>query len=601
MSAICGFAGPASPDLVGAMLARLRHRGAAGPIMRLDTRGAMGACAVPLREPSAAATSADSSVHCVLDGQLFGSTELANDLARRGVALSGAHPPGDAELLANLYMLEGEACFERLDGRFAAALATEQRLVLVRDPLGEKPLYYAADVAGTLLFASEAKAFLACPAFRVEPDLDSLVKLLVCSFVPGSGTMFRGVHQLGPGSLLRVDFDRPSGSAEMRRYFELREHTEDLPEAECVERVLHAVRRAVHKRLPADGKVAAFLSGGIDSSAVVALLAEQGVRPVCLSVAFGQDPSEDLGYARTVAQHCGLEHHVLQIEPEDFLPELPSIIYALDDPLCDCIVVPNYLLAREAARTAPVVFNGEGGDPLFGGPKNKFMILGEWYGFLGGYDRARAYLASYHKFYDHLGELLTPELAARTGGSVALEQMVRPFLQDEGMRSFLNRLMHVNIRLKGGQNILVKVEKMVGAHGVVAASPLFDRELTELSFVVPPALKRRGDVEKYVFKRAVEPLLPKTVVYRKKTGMGVPLSDWFRSSVLREYATDLLLSPCALGRGYFRPEFVRALLQGEGVPGAIGHNRSGELLWMLLAIELWHRVYVDRAGQDARP
>jgi asparagine synthase (glutamine-hydrolysing) len=161
------------------------------------------------------------------------------------------------------------------------------------------------------------------------------------------------------------------------------------------------------------------------------------------------------------------------------------------------------------------------------------------------------------------------------------------------MKHFLNRLMRVNIKLKGGQNILVKVDKMLSANGIRAASPLFDRALTEFTFAIPPTFKRRGDIEKYVFKKAMEDALPRAVVYRKKAGMGVPLNHWFKVTRLRDVAMDLLGSTRARTRGYFQPKFVADLLGGKGPANNIGQNRSGELLWMLLAVELWHRVYVD--------
>jgi len=251
------------------------------------------------------------------------------------------------------------------------------------------------------------------------------------------------------------------------------------------------------------------------------------------------------------------------------------------------------MLAREAARDVSAVFNGEGGDSLFGGRKNKFLILGEWYAFLGGYDRARAYLASYGTYYEHLEELCTPDLLARTGGSRPLEDFVRPYLVDARIVNLLNRLMRVNIKLEGGQNILVKVDKIFSAHGVEAVSPLFDKDLAELSFMVPPQYKRRGDVEKYVFKEAVDGLLPRPVIYRKKAAMGVPLNHWFRKTSLREYSFDLLTSQRAASRGYFRRPFVERLLRGDGPPNTIGKDQSGELLCMLVMIELWHQVFVD--------
>lgn len=542
---------------------------------------------------TALATSTDGRVRCVLGGALFNADALRERLAARGRSLPLLD---DAALVAELLAVEGEAALEHLDGAFTLAAHDERGVLLVRDPLGERPLYYTRVDAETVLFASEIKAFYAHPAFAARPELRSLAAVLVFSFIPGPRTMFEGVYELEPGCCVRLRPGQPLG--EPRRYWQLREAIDpDWRDDEGAQQVAELCASAVARRLPPTGTVAAFLSGGVDSSAAVALLVAQGVRPLCFSAGFGMGQPNELGYARLVADHCGVEHRIIDVEPDDFLDLLPRIIWNLDDPLCDCITVPNYIMAAAAARESAVVFNGEGGDPLFGGPKNKFMILGEWYKAYGGYDRHLAYLASYHKGYDCFEELCTPELVARSGGTAALVELVAPYLDDPSMRSFLNRLMHVNIKLKGGQNILVKVDKMLSAHGVRSASPLFDRRLAELSLRMPPAAKRRGDVEKLSFKQAVEPLLPHPVVYRKKVGMGVPLNHWFRRTSLRGYAADLLGSARARQRGYFEWAFVERLLEGEPPPHGVGRDRTGELLWMLLAIELWHRVFVDGGGR----
>lgn len=598
MGAICGFAGEGSDALLGGLLGLLEHRGRLGSARRsLGRVGlAYNVSSSPLSfERGDVSTSADGRVACVLDGRLLGSAALRDELASHGIETrTGAH----AELVANLVMLQGDSAIERLDGAFAIALKVGPTLILARDALGEKPLYYTSRVPGTLLFASEIKAFFAHQGFTCEPDLDALNKLLVFSFVPGRGTLFDGVHELEPGHLLRVDPDgtRPTPTP----YWDITERIEERGEPHFIARTAELTRAAVQKRLPADGRVGAFLSGGVDSSAVVALLADLGAAPLAYSVSFGQGLPNEIMYARMVAQHCHVEHRVIDVEPTKFLDLLPSILWSLDDPLCDCAAVPAYLLAREASRDVRALFTGEGGDPLFGGPKNKFLLLGEWYAFLGGHDRASAYLASYRRFHEHLEGLCTPDLLARTGGSRPLEDLVRPDLDDDRFTSLLNRLMRLNIKLEGGQNTLVMLDKMLSAHGVQAASPLFDRHLTELSFMIPPRYKRRGDIDKHVFKKAVEGLLPRPLIHRKKVGMGVPLSHWFRKTSLREFSFDLLTSQRAASRGYFRREFVERLLRGDGPPNTIGRDRSGELLWMLVVIELWHQVFVD-GGWRAQP
>lgn len=583
MAAIAGFVGDGSPELLSGMSEALSHRGRVGAAQHWDRR-----FAVCHRQDatSGSGLARRAGLTCVLDGSLLNRDEL---LERVGAA---AQPMTDAQLMCALYEREGVRAFERLDGPAALALADGHTLHLVRDALGERPLYFA-EVDGLVLFACEIKALLAHPSFRVVPELESLLCILVYSFIPGTSTAFRGVQQLEPGT--RVELPLAGGPVRVVRYWDLQEELRsDVPEAEQVAELRQLLRSAVRRRLPPAGTpIGAFLSGGIDSSAVVALLAELGRPPICYSAGFGYGHPNELLYASLVATRYELDHRVIDVEPEDFVALLPRVMWGLDDPLCDCITVPNFVLASAAARDVPVIFNGEGGDPLFGGPKNKFMILGEWYGFLGGYDRARAYLSSYHKFYDYLPDLCTAEFLHGSGGPAGLEEHVRVTLDDERYQSFLNRLMHVNIRRKGGQNILVKVDKMLTPNGVVACSPLFDKRLTEHSFTLPAEIKRRGDAEKYAFKKAVEDLLPASVVYRKKAGMGVPLNHWFKKTVLRRYTRDLLGSERARSRGYFRQPFVERLLAGELPDGHLGRDRSGELLWMLLAIELWHRVYVD--------
>ncbi len=533
------------------------------------------------------AASQDGSVRCVLGGSLFNRDELARELG-----WSDREDLDDATIVAELLARHGTSAIAKLDGAFGLAAEDDGGIVLARDALGERPVYYAA-VDGFVLFASEIKAMLAHPGLQVRPNLASLSALLVFSFIPGPETMFEGVRELEPGTYIRLRRGEPLPNA--TRYWNLREDIDpEWNDDDGAAHIAQLCREAITRRLPSDGRrVAAFLSGGVDSSAVVALMADAGLSPLCFSVGFGFGQSNELAHARLVADHCGVEHRIIDVEPEGFIDLLPEIIWRLDDPLCDCITVPNFILARETAPEATVVFNGEGGDPLFGGPKNKFMILGEWYKPYGDYDRHRAYMASYHKCYADYDALCTRDFVAETGGTDALVRFVAPYLDDPSTESFLNRLMKINIALKGGQNILVKVDKMLSCNAVRSASPLFDRRLTEYSMRVPPAAKRRGDVEKYIFKKAIENLLPYAVVYRKKAGMGVPLNHWFRKTRLREYTFDMLGSERARSRGYFRQSFVDQLFEGDGPPDRFGRDRTGEVLWMLLAIELWHRVFLE--------
>ncbi|CAN5355931.1 asparagine synthase (glutamine-hydrolyzing) [soil metagenome] len=585
MGALAGHLGPSKPTSLDRMTALLAHRGRGGVATHVAPSWSL--ASLVDKKTRKASVAEHEGVHAVFDGRLLNGKELA----KRFRVASG----DPADVIARGFRELGPEVFSLLDGPFVVAVHDDGVLHLARDPLGERPLYYANVGSGkgaAMLFATEIKAFLGDDRFTVRPRLGSLNKILAFSFIPGKDSMFEDVFELEPGQRLVC---APGKSPQAYVYWDLAETVAAGDEASCIEAIRTLTRAAVEKRLEGRTKVGAFLSGGIDSSAVVALLAERGVSVTAWSASFGVGQPNELVYARLVAQHCGklVEHRVVDVVPDDFLDVLPEIMWQLDDPLCDCITVPNYVLAQTAAKEVDLVFNGEGGDPLFGGPKNKFLILGEWYAFLGNYDRSRAYLSSYHKFFDYIGALYTKDFQAKTGGQEPLLDLVRPYMDNTEISHFLNRLMHVNIKLKGGQNILVKVDKMLGANGVTAASPLFDKTLTEQTFAMAPSLKRRGDVEKFVFKKAMEDVLPRAVVYRKKAGMGVPLNHWFKFTALRDYAHDLLTSKRARARGYFEPRFVDALLAGKGPEHAIGQYRGGELLWMLLAVELWHRVYVD--------
>jgi len=593
MGSICGYCGTGNDQLVEQMLGRLEHRGPSGQATWSNPRIGLGCNSerTDLGYPNyQVATSRDGNVTCVLDGYLFNQQQLAADLAEQGIELEKQDP---AQIAANWFMLEGTDCFTRFDGAFTLALVSGDELLLVRDALGERPLYYCTQSWETILFASEIKAFLANDQFQCDSNPEALNRLLVFSFLPGEETMFRGVRELLPGHFIRWT---PSGLSPQQQYWDLQENITDHDEEYYVDRMRELTYDAVRKRLVVDGPVGAFLSGGLDSSAVVAILADLGVETKTYSIGFGAGLPNELMYARLVAEHWDLEHQIMHVEPKMFLDLLPNIIWNLDDPLCDCIVVPNYLLASQAGKDVKLLFNGEGGDPLFGGPKNKFMIIHNWYKQLTGEDTTQAYLSSYHKFYDYMSDVYRGKFRKQLVGDKDLESFVRPVFEGEHPRSFLNKLMYLNTKLKGGQNILVKVDKMLSAHALPAMSPLFDRTVAEFSFTMPTHLKRQRDVEKYVFKKSIDDKLPTPVVYRKKAGMGVPLNYWFLRTELRGYAHDLLLSKRCRERGIFSQKLIRRLLKGQMPKNAIGQNRSGEMLWMMMAVELWHQVFIDQRG-----
>jgi asparagine synthase (glutamine-hydrolysing) len=341
---------------------------------------------------------------------------------------------------------------------------------------------------------------------------------------------------------------------------------------------------AVRVRVPSAGPVGVYLSGGLDSSLVTALAARDAPGPVhTYAIHFGPEYPNELPFSGLVAKHCGTRHHVLALPGRQIGKKLAETLAAMDDPVGDPLTVPNYLLGQAAAHDVRVILNGEGGDPCFGGPKNLPMLLHALY--TPAECREAAYLRSYQKCYDDLPRLLTPAVQCALRKAPPAEEIVAPFLRNAAMPHFLNRLMHLNVRLKGADHILTKVNNLTTANGLLGRSPLFDRRIVEASFGIPPEFKLAGADEKAVLKRAVADLLPEPVLTRPKSGMLVPVQRWFQRD-LRRMAHGLLLSRRARTRPYLNRELVREWLAYRGNLWP----RHGVKLWLLLTLEVWLRV-----------
>jgi asparagine synthase (glutamine-hydrolysing) len=411
---------------------------------------------------------------------------------------------------------------------------------------------------------------------------------LSCGYVPGEGTLVAGIRELLPGEIVR--FHR--GAVTLRRFWSIPEEPPagwDVAEADVTARLRCALEDAVARRLPANESVGAFLSGGLDSSLVVALARRQYQGRVrAYSIAFGAGYPNELEFSALVARHCEVDHHVLELSPPAVVRDLDATIACLDKPIGDPLTVPNALLFREAARDVGVVLNGEGGDPCFGGPKNVPMLLAELLGDATDdgdpHARARNYLLAHQKCYGELASMLTREARAAIADAV-LERPITRHFEDGRWRGFVTKLMALNVALKGAHHILPKVDALGAAAGVVARSPLFDRAVVELAFAIPPQLKLRGAVEKYVLKEAVRDLLPGTILDRPKSGMLVPVEGWFEGPLLPLARERLLdgLPPGVIDRGY-----VERLLGGR--LGGL-RPRRGAKIWLLLTLESWLRAF----------
>lgn len=514
--------------------------------------------------------------------------------ARLGGSAAGV-PPGcpHGELLLRWYARFGADRLAEAEGMYALAVARAPQasgapaeLTLIRDPLGGRTLFLTRATDGTWAASTALRALTRLPGLRTGLDLPAVQAFLSFAYLPGRQTLLRGVEEALPGRWLRLDAD--GGRAEAT-YWEPAEVDDPRGPQEHAAHLRELLQQATARRLPSGEPVGVLLSGGVDSSLVTALAAKQHDQRVrTYSIGFDTDTPDELGYSGLVAAHCGTEHRVLSVSGETVAARLPETVALLDCPVGDPLTVPNLLLAEQVtADGMRVVLNGEGGDPVFGGPKNLPMLIHELQRREPGEDsRAQAYLDSYRKCHGDLPVLLTPEVQAELTSAPPLTSPLRPYLRQGAMRSLLNQLLHTNLRTKGAHHILAKVERLTAACELEGRAPLFDRAVVDHAFAVPPRWKLAGTSEKWILKEAVRDLLPATVVDRPKSGMRVPVQQWLHGP-LREQAEELLFGHQARARGLFRTDTLRAWTRGEGLL----LPRHGGKLWLVLTLELWLRSY----------
>jgi asparagine synthase (glutamine-hydrolysing) len=435
------------------------------------------------------------------------------------------------------------------------------------DPFGVRALH-ALRLGGRTHTAADPRALRRLAGAPRALDAAGLYGYLCFSHPPEPRTLFAGIERLPTPAPWR-EAPAPAGEdASARRLRALL--------AASVERMLGAEREA-----------AVYLSGGLDSSLVAALLARAGARVHLFTLDFGAPWNVEVEHARAVAAHLGLPLHRVPAGAREAARALEPTAAALHQPFGDPVTVPLYLLGAAARDHARVAFNGEGGDQLFGGWATKPMLAAEAYGG-AGYSREAAYLATYHRFHGEEDRLLTPA-ARRAIGPAEAGAWLRPALEAPGLPTLLHRLRAANLRLKGAQNIAPRMAQLAEAHGLQARAPFLDPALAAWTFTLPAGFFLRGASEKHLLKRAAAGLLPPALVDRPKRGMGVPATQWLGAWLgpLRREAARRL-SPRRLRRdGWFDPDYVTALRRGHGGPAEARRRRAGEKLWALLMLHAW--------------
>lgn len=518
---------------------------------------------------------------------VIGEVWLSN---RQPLAQLGDHqtvfPLSDLQLIAIAWEHWGVETFTKLVGVFGLAIwdRERQRLWLGRDRTGARTLYYTTN--GMTRWVAPSLRSLAAYHSN-ELDVVALRDYLCCAFVPGSQTLWRHVRELRPGTIISFPEEQtqiywqPQACVSPAAAISGGEQTRGRSLEWHGQQLRTMLDQAVQDCLPAQEPVGVFLSGGLDSSGVTALACKFHAAPVhTYSIHFGETCPNELEFSSLVAKHCATKHHVLEITFRQMWERLPETMGWLDDPIGDPLTVPNLLIGHLARQSVGVVLNGEGGDPCFGGPKNQPMLLNQLYGSVTQQNSLQAYLLAFQKCAADLSQLLLPDI----WNAVQHE----PYVFSEDLNStvsYLNRLMLLNIKFKGADQILTKVNNLTQAAGIQGRSPLFDQRIVELSMQIPPEYKLSGVQEKAVLKQAVADLLPESILFRPKSGMMVPVQLGFQQYWQRK-ARALLLNRQAAIAPYLNQTLIRQWLNYRGDTW----RRYGVKLWLLVSLEIWLQV-----------
>lgn len=631
---MCGIAGsygyagrsPADPHVLDRMLDVIWHRGPDDSGTFVQDGVAMGTrrlSIIDLEGGHQPMKSEDGSVVVVQNGEIFNYRDLLSSLRQRGHTIATA---SDTESIVHLYEDHGADFVQSLRGMFGIAVWDQRRrrVVLARDRLGIKPLYYA-DVDGVLVFGSEIKAVLQHPAVAIRASLTALRQFLALKYVPAPGTMFEGIRALPPGHVLTCDED----GIRVERYWDVsfdRTAAPSYTEEEAVARLEELLVDAVRSHLVSDVPFGAFLSGGVDSSTVVALMSQMLDHPVqTFAVGFkgAGDFVSELPYARMVAERWETDHHEVLIGADDFVNRLETVVWHLDQPIADEASLPNYMVSELAAGHVKMILSGEGGDELFAGyARYSFERLAPLFGAIprplrtlgvAAADRLprmrRAKIAlralceadeatrmtSWFPLFneERLDGLLSGE--ARAALETPIADVFAEQLEHADGSDVVSRMLYVDTKLWLPDDLLARGDKTSMAVSLEARVPLLDYPLVEFAATLPTSLKLRGKERKYLLRKVAAKWLPEPILTRKKQGFPTPVSVWFRGEA-RDFLHDHLSPKAIARRGLFDGAYVRRLLE-EHDRGFADH---GALLYGLLTVELWHRSFVDEGAAAPR-
>lgn len=569
----------------------------------------------------------DASVWIVFNGEIYNFQEIKERLEKKGHLFKSK---SDTEVILHSYEEWGVECLSHFCGMFAFAIwdSRLQQLFMARDRLGEKPLVYFRQ-NGHFAFASEIKALLQVPDVERKVNDTAIHHYLTYQYVPSPDTIFEGMQKLPPAHYLLYDRD---GNLKIERYWKLHFNSthQTYPDLqELNDRIRTELEESVRLRLISDVPLGAFLSGGVDSSLIVGIMARLSEKPVkTFSIGFEEKEFDELSYARIVADHFSTEHHEFIVKP-DAIGILPKLVWHYNEPFADSSAIPTYYVASLTKDFVKVVLTGDAGDENFAGYprylRSKWVALFtkipeklrkelmpalvrrfsslHWrektlnrladFMELLSHDQARNY-AEQIKIFNakEKNDIYTKEMAHYVEKVDSLDFLSEKYEEIE-TDDLLDKLLYLDINSYLPEDLLVKMDIATMANSLEARVPFLDHKLMEFVAGIPSHFKLKGSISKFILKKTFSDFLPEAVLKRKKMGFGVPISRWIKNE-LRDYVYEVLLDRKTLNRGYFKKEGIERLLE-EHIASRYDHSAK---IWALLFLEIWFRIFMDQKGDS---
>ena len=568
--------------------------------------------------------SSDQSVILVFNGEIYNFQLLRSELVEKGYIFKGS---SDTEVVLNMYLEYGIACLSKLNGIFGLAFfdCRSESLFVARDALGVKPVYYFSNDE-LFSFSSEIKSLLALVPDELEPDYESLQRYMTFLWCPGEGTPVKSIRKLLPGELISVKGGKVTAKEQWYRLPQTKNSKKIISGDDAVMRVRQGLSAAVERQMVADVTVGAFLSGGLDSSAIVALASQKVSDLRCFTIepvgGSDDDVVEDLPYAVKVAEHLGVDLEIVKIDSNNLANDLVEMVWQLDEPLADPAPLNVLYISRLAKeRGIKVLLSGSGGDDLFTGYRRHLAMryegLWSWLPPIAlqglerfsmnldqskatgrrlsrlfnnagasGHERLSAYFAWARR--EDLEPLFSPEMRSAVKSSRPNQPMLDFLAGVDAVVSPIDRMLALEQRFFLADHNLIYTDKMSMAWGVEVRVPFLDLDLVELAATIPDQIKQKGRIGKWVLKKAMEPYLPHDVIYRPKTGFGAPLRRWIKND-LRDLVSDILSEQSIQSRGLFDAKSVKQLINDNDS----GRRDSAYTIFSLLCIEIWCRKFID--------